>query len=233
MNDFREWLSDNLRYIMLIGAIALVACGLFFGIRGLTRYFRERAVETSVVEVETQSTEASEEISSEPVSEPVSHAEVVIESSAESVAEAAGEESRTTEEAQSTLIEAETLTEEEAASAQAQAEDPAAEEARKAEEERQASEAAEAERIAAEAAAESERIAAEEAAAYEREHRETPGTILSLCRLRSSAGYDSDILWEDIPVGTQLVVIGDTEAGWLHVRIGDAEGYVGHQFVGF
>ena len=33
MDDFREWLSDNLRYFMLGGAILLIVVVLFFGIR--------------------------------------------------------------------------------------------------------------------------------------------------------------------------------------------------------
>ena len=36
MDDFREWLSDNLRYIMLGLGIVLVLAILFFGIRFLT-----------------------------------------------------------------------------------------------------------------------------------------------------------------------------------------------------
>ena len=33
MDNFREWLSDNLRYFMLGGAILIIVAGLFFGIR--------------------------------------------------------------------------------------------------------------------------------------------------------------------------------------------------------
>ena len=33
MDNFREWLSDNLRYFMLGGAILLIVVVLFFGIR--------------------------------------------------------------------------------------------------------------------------------------------------------------------------------------------------------
>ena len=35
MNNFREWLSDNLRYIELILGIIAVIIGLFFGIRAI------------------------------------------------------------------------------------------------------------------------------------------------------------------------------------------------------
>ena len=33
MDNFREWLSDNLRYFMLGGAILLIVAVLFFGVR--------------------------------------------------------------------------------------------------------------------------------------------------------------------------------------------------------
>ena len=33
MDDFREWLSDNLRYFELGGAILLVVLLIFFGVR--------------------------------------------------------------------------------------------------------------------------------------------------------------------------------------------------------
>ena len=33
MDDFREWLSDNLRYFMLGGAILIIVLVLFFGVR--------------------------------------------------------------------------------------------------------------------------------------------------------------------------------------------------------
>lgn len=36
MDNFREWVSDNLRYIMLICAIVIVFLGIFFGVRAIT-----------------------------------------------------------------------------------------------------------------------------------------------------------------------------------------------------
>lgn len=38
MDNFREWLSDNLRYIMLIAGILVVLIGLFFGVRAITNH---------------------------------------------------------------------------------------------------------------------------------------------------------------------------------------------------
>lgn len=37
LDSFREWLSDNLRYLMLIAAILIVLAALFFGVRAMTR----------------------------------------------------------------------------------------------------------------------------------------------------------------------------------------------------
>ncbi|HIX29087.1 MAG TPA: SH3 domain-containing protein, partial [Candidatus Blautia stercoravium] len=37
LDNFREWLSDNLRYILLGLAILLVLVLLFFGVKALTR----------------------------------------------------------------------------------------------------------------------------------------------------------------------------------------------------
>ena len=37
MDSFREWLSDNLRYICLILGILIILIGVFFGVRTLTR----------------------------------------------------------------------------------------------------------------------------------------------------------------------------------------------------
>lgn len=39
MNNFREWLSDNLRYILLILVILAALLGIFFGVRALSRTF--------------------------------------------------------------------------------------------------------------------------------------------------------------------------------------------------
>ncbi|MEE3419813.1 MAG: SH3 domain-containing protein [Lachnospiraceae bacterium] len=39
MDKFREWLSDNLRYILLILVILAALVGIFFGVRALTRTF--------------------------------------------------------------------------------------------------------------------------------------------------------------------------------------------------
>ena len=36
MNNFREWLSDNLRYILLGAGILIIIAGLFFGVRACT-----------------------------------------------------------------------------------------------------------------------------------------------------------------------------------------------------
>ena len=42
MDNFREWLSDNLRYIMLGLGIVLVLALLFFGIHFVTGLFEDK-----------------------------------------------------------------------------------------------------------------------------------------------------------------------------------------------
>lgn len=44
-NSFMEWLSDNLRYILLIGAIFLVLAGLFFGVRAISSGIGKKTAE--------------------------------------------------------------------------------------------------------------------------------------------------------------------------------------------
>lgn len=122
-------------------------------------------------------------------------------------------------------------------SAQAKAEDEAkdAEEAKAAEAAAQAQAQAEAE-ARAQAEAEAAAKAAEEAAAQaaaEAANRETPAYTLGTCNVRSGPGYDYKVIYADLPKGSQLVVIGDTDAGWLHIRCGDIEGYMGGRFIAF
>ena len=117
----------------------------------------------------------------------------------------------------------------EEAAAQAAAEQKAAEEA--------AAQAA-AEQAAAEAAAqaEAERKAAEEAAAqaaYEEEHKETPAHTLGTCNIRSGPGYEYEVVFPDLPGGSEVTVIGRTDAGWRHIRVNGIEGYVGGRFIAY
>ncbi len=60
MNDFREWLSDNLRYILLIAGVLLVLVGLFFGVRSLSGIYRSQGEdEASSKEILTLSADSS------------------------------------------------------------------------------------------------------------------------------------------------------------------------------
>lgn len=53
MNDFKEWLSDYLRYFMLAGVIILVLAAAIFGINVYSRYSNKAAPETKATEQET------------------------------------------------------------------------------------------------------------------------------------------------------------------------------------
>jgi SH3-like domain-containing protein len=48
-NSFMEWFSDNLRYILLIGAIFLILAGLFFGVRAISSGIGKKTVEAGSV----------------------------------------------------------------------------------------------------------------------------------------------------------------------------------------
>jgi len=98
---------------------------------------------------------------------------------------------------------------------------------------------AEAEAKAAEEAAaqaEAEKKAAEEAvakAAYEAEHKETPAHTISTCNIRSGPGYEYEVIFPDLPGGSEVTVIGDVNSGWRHIRVNGIEGYVGGRFVAY
>ena len=57
MDDFREWLSDNLRYILLGLAIIAVLLVLFFGIRFLTSTFGDDSKKEQKVTEQQKDTE--------------------------------------------------------------------------------------------------------------------------------------------------------------------------------
>ena len=81
MDDFREWVSDNLRYMLLGLAIIIVLVLLFFGIRFLTSVFGGSDEQKNVQEqqqedpVEVVDPEPTEEPVTEPTQEPVEQLE--------------------------------------------------------------------------------------------------------------------------------------------------------------
>ncbi|MBQ0059125.1 MAG: SH3 domain-containing protein [Lachnospiraceae bacterium] len=115
------------------------------------------------------------------------------------------------------------------AEAQAQAE---AEEKARQEAEAQARAEEEA-RIKAEEEARAAAEAAAAQAAYEAEHKETPARTTATCNVRESGSYDSRVLIYDLPAGTEVTVIGNTESGWRHIRVNGVEGYVGGKFIAY
>lgn len=58
LDDFREWLSDNLRYFELGGAILLLVLLLFFGIRACVGGKKEKNGGTSTVNVQQDTTDS-------------------------------------------------------------------------------------------------------------------------------------------------------------------------------
>lgn len=120
-----------------------------------------------------------------------------------------------------------------AEAAQAEAEAKAAAEAQ-AQAEAEAKAAAEAQAQAeAEARAAAEAQAKAEAEAKAAAEAETPARLISTCNVRSGPGYDYAVIYPDLPGGTEVTVIGRTDAGWRHIRVGDIDGYVGGRFIAY
>ena len=67
LNNFREWLSDNLRYILLLAGILAVLLALFFGVRTLTGggKIKESQGEETAETVQTAQTEQTAETKEE------------------------------------------------------------------------------------------------------------------------------------------------------------------------
>src|SRR3712207_6784502 len=63
VNDFREWLSDNLRYFMLGGGIILLALLIFFGVRIISGLSKEESIDKRGVA--TENTQKKEEATKE------------------------------------------------------------------------------------------------------------------------------------------------------------------------
>ncbi len=89
MSNFREWLSDNLRYFMLIFGVLAVLVALFFGVKAISARISDDKSDDalsmdSVVEAVTQSTASAPEAASGAET-------VLVESVVENAAGAAGE----------------------------------------------------------------------------------------------------------------------------------------------
>lgn len=68
-NPVREWISDNLRYIMLIVGIAVIAVAVIFGIRAIVGHREDGGVETVSQSQDPESTKDPEE-TPEPTATP-------------------------------------------------------------------------------------------------------------------------------------------------------------------
>lgn len=331
MDNFREWLSDNLRYILLILGIAVVLIGLFFGIRAISQAYagknsNSEMASDSVIEASSVIS-SKEEVSEESESSSTQTEEVFIANSNKDVTElmnsyytalqnkdAASVKTLvdTMTEQQSmditsadtttysdidvytkngmkdgeyiayttytsktnsqltempgistnyivtatdgslkiqysdysdelkTFIE-ETAKDEEVAALNASVETSLAEA-----QEKESSAQAEAEEASASAQAEAEAQAQAEASqaaessaesstetTVDPDRVETPAYTIGTCNIRSGPGYEYGVIFEDMPAGSQITVIGDTASGWRHIRYGNIEGYCGGRFVAY
>lgn len=65
MDNFREWVSDNLRYILLGGGVLILAVVLFFGVRAITGQGKDKK---SVSKGQTDTVSADQSVSDDQVS---------------------------------------------------------------------------------------------------------------------------------------------------------------------
>ena len=341
MDNFREWLSDNLRYILLILGIAVVLIGLFFGIRAISQAYagknsNSEMASDSVIEASSVIS-SKEETSEESESSSVQTEEVFIANSNKDVTELMNSYYTALQNKDAASIKAlvDTMTEQQSmditsadtttysdidvytkngmkdgeyiayttytsktdsqltempgigtnyivtaadGSLKIQYSDYSdelktfIEEAAKDEEvaalnasvetslaeaqEKESSAQAEAEEASASAQAEAEAQAQAEAevsnaaqaevsqaaessaessaeTTVDPERVETPAYTIGTCNIRSGPGYEYGVIFEDMPAGSQITVIGDTASGWRHIRYGNIEGYCGGRFVAY
>lgn len=69
MDNFREWISDNLRYILLGGGVLIVAVVLFFAVRAATDQGKDKTVSKDQADTVSDSQQVSEDqVSSDQIS---------------------------------------------------------------------------------------------------------------------------------------------------------------------
>ena len=206
MNNFREWLSDNLRYFLLGLGIVCVGIAIFFGVRAVNTLSKEAQVENEAFEVKIQEKEKERE-SKENTKEEISNEEEVFVSPGTVMEEDVN--------AQDSLAENNTQV---AENAQNNNMEPAGQE------ENSQTENTEAEEVT------------NEEVSNQQETEQTDllfprvMTVVSPCNLRPNPGYEGSPLGE-IPAGSQVEVLEDAK-GWYRINFNGQEGYVGARFVG-
>jgi hypothetical protein len=227
MKNFKEWLSDYLRYFMLLLALVLLGGIIYIGIRVYQHYDSPTAGE--VIEILTEAGELTE-AESESVKETEAASEVGTEADTEAETKnSAGETS--VNGAAGTDAQAKDTSD----NASAQAETSASENGGQASNETQSTGASQdtaqqnSQSGTASAQTESEvviQVQSETQAATEAEP--VYRTMTGACNFRSGPGYEYEVM-AVYPAGTVVEYLGIVE-GWCEVRIDGVIGYMGQRF---
>lgn len=208
MKRWKEWLSDNLRYILLLLAVILLAAVIWIGIRVYQNYDSPTSGENIEILTEENTEQQQTESESESETEPETQSESETESETRSLP--AG--TRQTEGSMTAGETDQPGTSE--TSSQEGAADPGAQ-----------SESSGAAALPEENAAAEIQIEQTEAAAAEG----VSMTLNQACYFRSGPGYDYEVL-ATYDAGTSVEFLGMVE-GWAEVRIDGTIGYMGRQFL--
>ena len=209
MNDFREWLSDNLRYFLLGLGIVCVGIAIFFGVRAVNNLSKEVQVENEAFEVKIQEKEKEQE-PKENTKEEISNEEEVFVSPGTVMEEDVN--------AQDSTVQNNTQVAENAENAQNSPVQDVDQEAENSQIDTTKAEEATNEEVSNQQETEQTDLTFPRVM-----------TVVSPCNLRPNPGYEGNLLGE-IPAGSQVEVLEDAK-GWYRINFNGQEGYVGARFV--
>lgn len=205
MNNFREWLSDNLRYFLLGIGIVCVGIAIFFGVRAVNTLSREAKPQNEAFEIKIQDKDKKDEQDKKKEETANTGEDAAIK------AQGSGEE---------VFISPETKTEE------PQQEPPVVQEGQE-----QANQNPPANEPVQEEPQQEPAVSENPEQANENTTLSLPKVmhVVSACNLRPNPGYEGGVLGE-VPAGSQVEVVEDAK-GWYKIRFNGMEGYVGARFI--
>lgn len=212
MNNFREWLSDNLRYFLLGIGIVCVGIAIFFGVRAVNTLSREAKPQNEAFEIKIQDKDKTDEQDKKK----------------EEAANKGEDAAIKAQDSEEVFISPEAKTEEPLQEPSPR-ETPAVQENQEQADQNQTAN----EHLQEEPQQEESAPAASEnpEQAKENANLSLPGImhVVSACNLRPNPGYEGGVLGE-VPAGSQVEVVEDAK-GWYKIRFNGMEGYVGARFV--
>ena len=213
MKHFKEWLSDNLRYVMLLLAVVLLAAVIWIGIRVYQNYDSP----TSGQNIEILTEESTErETMTEPETQSETESETQTESETESETQAPAADTQQSDAGTAAGESAGTVSGE--TTAQTGAADGTAQ--------------SEAAGSASQTDSTSQTDSASAADTQAEQQEAAEGVYMTLnqaCNFRSGPGYDYEVV-AVYDYGTSVEFLGMVE-GWAEVRIDGVIGYMGRQFL--